>query len=78
MQLKLPVQGVVDRAAIIDIYQIPNPVTDAADEEPKGLPFGNLPNDPAWFPDSVNPRVAVCQILSGYAAVRCFRGGAYF
>jgi hypothetical protein len=37
-----------------------------------------LPGDPAWFPESVNPRVAVCQILSGYAAAQCLRGPGYF
>ena len=76
MPLKLPVQGMVDRAATLDIYLIPNPVTDP--DEPKGLPFGALPGDPAWFPESVNPRVAVCHVLSGYAAARCLRGRGYF
>lgn len=76
MQLKLPVQGVVDRAATLDIYLVPNPVTDT--DEPKGLPFGTLPGDPARFPGSIDPRVAVCQILSGYAAARCLRGRGYF
>lgn len=76
MELKLPVQGVVDRAAVLDIYLIPNPVSDP--EEPKGLPLGALPGDPAWFPESVNPRVAVCKILPGYAAGRCLRARGYF
>ena len=76
MPLKLPVQAVVDRAATLDIYLIPNPVTDP--DELKGLPFGTLPGDPAWFPESVNPRVAVCHVLSGYAAARCLRGRGYF
>jgi hypothetical protein len=76
MQLKLPVQGVVDRAAILDIYQIPNPVTDP--DTPQGLQFGTLPNDPDWFSERVNPRVAVCQILSSYAAARCLHGRGYF
>lgn len=76
MQLKLPVQSVVDRAATLDIYLIANPVTDH--DEPRGLPFGPLPGDPGPFVKSVNPRVAVCQILSGYAAARCLRGPGYF
>jgi hypothetical protein len=57
MQLKLPVQGVVDRAAVLDTYLIPNPVHDP--DEPKGLAFGALPGDPVWFPESVNPRVGI-------------------
>lgn len=76
MQLKLPVQGVVDRAATLDIYLIPNPGDDP--DEPKGLPFGTLPGDPGRFPENINPRVAICQILSGYAAARCLRGRGYF
>jgi hypothetical protein len=76
MQLKLPVQGVVDRAATLDIYLVPNSVTDP--DEPKGLPFGTLPGDPAGFSERVNPRVGVCQTLSGYAAARCLRGRGYF
>ena len=76
MQLKLPVQGVVDRAATLDIYLIPNPVTDP--DTPQGLQFGTLPNDPVWFPESVNSRVAVCHILSGHAAARCLHGRGYF
>lgn len=76
MNLKLPVQGVVDRAAVIDIYLIPNPVHDP--DEPQGLIFGTLPGDPAWFPESVNPRVAVCKILSGYAAASCLGARGYF
>ena len=76
MQLKLPVQGVVDRAATLDIYLIPNPGDDP--DEPQGLPLGTLPGDPARFPENINPRVAICQILSGYAAARCLRGRGYF
>lgn len=76
MNLKLPVQGVVDRAAVIDIYLIPNPVHDP--DEPQGLAFGALPGDPVWFPESVNPRVAVCKILSGYAAASCLGARGYF
>jgi hypothetical protein len=76
MKLKLPVQGAVDRAAVLDIYLIPNPVHDS--DEPQGLAFGALPGDPVWFPESVDPRVAVCKILSRYAAVHCFGARGYF
>lgn len=77
MELKLPIQGVVDRGAIIDTYMLPNPVLEPGGS-PKGLPLGALPGDPAWFPAYVNPRLAVCQILSRYAAAPCLRARGYF
>jgi hypothetical protein len=85
MQLKLPVQGVVDRSIPLDIYLVAQPVTDANGNIVEILenPVGGweavaLPGDPVWFSGSVNPRVAVCQILSGPAAARCQRGRGYF
>lgn len=84
MQSKLPIQGAVDRSIALDIYLVSQPVTDDNGniveilEDPVGGPYGPLPGDPPWFPESVNPRMAVCQILSGYAAARCLRGRGYF
>lgn len=80
---RLPVQGVVDRSVPLDIYLVATPVTDDGKtveilEDPVGGPYGALPGDPAWFPESVNPRLAACHILSGYAAARCLRGRGYF
>jgi hypothetical protein len=81
---RLPVQGVVDRSALLDIYLVGTPVIDDDGktveilEDPVGGPYGALPGDPAWFPQSVNPRLAVCHTLSGYAAARCLRGRGYF
>jgi len=86
MPLKLPVQGVVDRLTPLDIYLVAEPVTDKSGRTVLQIiksPVGGaeavaLPGDPAWFPKSVNPRVAVCHILSGYAAAGCLRGRGYF
>ena len=85
MELRLPVQGVVDRSIPLDIFlTAPRLVTDPfggqafLTDPVGGAVAGALPGDPAWFPESVNPRVAVCQILSGYAAAGCLRGRGYF
>jgi hypothetical protein len=84
IQSKMPVQGVVDRRIALDIYLVPLNVTDDNGkilvilENPVGGPYGPLPSDPAWFPESINPRQAACQVLSGYAAARCLRAGGYF
>lgn len=85
MQLKLPVLGVVDRSIPLDIYLVAEPVMNAGGDivqilkDPVGGPEAvALPGDPAWFPESVNPRVAVCHTLSGYAAARCLRSRGYF
>ena len=85
MELVLPVLGVVDRSAPLDIFvTAPKLVTDPfGNQELVSNPVGNIlagtvPGDPAFFPESVNPRVAVCHILSGYAAARCLRGPGYF
>ncbi len=77
---RLPVQGVVDRSVPLDIYLVATPVPGANEtlEDPVGGPYGPLPGDPAWFPESVSPRLAACHILSGYAAARCLRGRGYF
>ena len=84
MQLKLPVLGVVDRSIPLDIYLAAQPVIiNGKTVQILKNPVGGseavaLPGDPAWFPESVNPRVAVCHILSGYAAAPCLRGRGYF
>ena len=81
---RLPVQGVVDRSVFLDIYLVATPVTDANGktvellEDPVGGPYGALPGDPAWFPGSVNPRLAACNTLSACAAAKCLRGRGYF
>jgi hypothetical protein len=83
--LKLPVLGVVDRSIPLDIYLVAEPVMDANGDILQILkdPVGGsaavaLPGDPTWFPGSVNPRVAVCQILSPYSAAACLRSRGYF
>jgi hypothetical protein len=82
--LKLPVQAAVDRSIPLDIYLVAQPVPptgppqEIAKDPVGGAEAVALPGDPAWFPKSVNPQVAVCQILSGYAAAQCRRGRGYF
>jgi len=84
MPLKLPVQSVVDRSIPLDIYLVAQPVTENGrtllilKDPVGGSEAVALPGDPAWFPESVNPRVAVCHILSGYATAQCLRGRGYF
>jgi hypothetical protein len=84
MPLRLPVQATVDRSASLDIYLVATPVTDSSGhvveilENPVGGPYGALPGDPAWFPATMNTRLAVCHVLSGYAAARCRAGRGYF
>lgn len=86
MSLHLPIQGVVDRSELFKyepllLKPVIDPNTNIEIQilatQPDG-PYGTDPNDPAWFSPSVNPRVAVCHILSSYAAARCSRGGGYF
>jgi hypothetical protein len=36
------------------------------------------PYDPPWFRPEVNPRTAVCNLVSSYAAARCFHRRGYF
>ncbi len=80
MQLKLPVQGVVDRSMLLDIYLVATPVIDATGKtveilkNPVGGPYGALPGDPCRFRESVNPHFGVCHVLSGYAVAPCLLG----
>ena len=84
MQLKLPNLGAVARSRSPRLYLIPTEVKDANNKvveillNPAGGAYGPLPSDPPWFPAGVNPRIAVCHILRGHAAVRCTRAGGYF
>jgi len=84
MPLHLPNQGVVDRATVFTY-----PLFIRQDvvfrgtliqilKSQVGGPYGAEPGDPAWFPSRVNPRTAVCQVLSPYAVSQCLRGGGYF
>jgi len=82
--LNLPIQAVVDRAATLGVGTVDQEVRNKDGKLiqilriPVGGPFGADPGDPAWFPPQVNPRTAVCRILSSYAAGRCLRSGGYF
>ena len=88
MPLHLPKQGVVDRRGLLSleptvdrevhvkinnqdtVIQILRGPVDGA--------YGFDPNDPVWFPPQVNPRTAICQMLSPYAASSCLQRGGYF
>ena len=87
MPLHLPIQAVVDRRTPLSL----GPLIDQEVRQPPKTgkviqilrspvdgPYGFDPNEPAWFPPQVNPRTAVCQMLSSYAVSRCLRGGGYF
>lgn len=86
MSLHLPIQGVVDRSE--QFTYPPFLFTDVINKKTNTViqilatrvdgSYGTEAGDPAWFPPSVNPRVAVCHILSSNAAARCSRGGGYF
>ena len=86
MPLHLPIQAVVDRAMPLSIaplidQEVRDPQSKRVIEilrNPVGGPYGSDPGDPVWFPPQVNPRIAVCQVLSSYAVSRCLRGGRYF
>jgi len=88
MSLNLPTQAVVDRTAPLSFATIDKEVRPTRGpragqviqilQDPVDGPFGFHPSDPAWFPPHVNPRIAVCQVLSSYAVSRCLRGGGYF
>jgi hypothetical protein len=84
MPLNLPVQAVVDRSAPLSYTTIDQEVRNKDGvliqivRNPVDGPYGREPSDPGWFPPYVNPRMAVCQILSSYAVSRCLRGGGYF
>jgi hypothetical protein len=85
MQLNLPIQAVVDRSVPLQRFVVDTPVVDpqtgtllAILKNPVGGVHGPDPNDPMGFSSAVNPRLAVCQILSGYAIPRCLLGGGYF
>jgi hypothetical protein len=84
MPLNLPIQTVVDRSVQLSYATVDQEVRNRDGQliqilrNPVDGPFGAEPGDPAWFPRHINPRVAVCQILSSYAAARCLQGRGYF
>jgi hypothetical protein len=84
MPLHLPVQAVVDRSAPLSYATIDQEVRNDKGQliqilrNPVDGPYGREPADPGWYPRHVDPRMAVCQILSSYAVARCLRGGGYF
>ena len=62
MELALPVQAVVDRSIILDVYLVSTLLHDKTTGEPVilrapvGGPFGPLPGDPATFTASARSR----------------------
>lgn len=84
MALKLPNQVSIDRSVPLSSYMLTIVITDNHGDviqklnNPIGGPYGAVPSDPAYFPDGVNTRVAVCQVLTANAAMRCLRFGGNF
>jgi hypothetical protein len=84
MPLKLPSQGAIDRSVPLDSFMLTTVIADPSGNvleklvNPVGGAFGALTGDPAWWPARVDPRTAVCQVLSPYAAVQCWRSRGYF
>jgi hypothetical protein len=78
-----PVQGTVDRRDLLTVFSIDTKVVAngqvlAILRRPAGYPSGPLPGDPSRFAAGIDPRQAVCHVLSPAAAARCLRGGGYF
>lgn len=79
-----PVSALVDRRDIPDVFSIDTRVVSKKGQllailrREFGYPAGRLPGDPGRFPSTVDPRLAVCHVLSPVAASRCLRGGGYF
>lgn len=85
MPLRLPVQATVDRRVPLAVFLVAQNITDAngkviqiLEAQVGGNESGALPGDPAWFPNTANPRAAVCNVLSSRAAARCRGGPGYF
>jgi hypothetical protein len=79
-----PVSAMVDRRDIPDVFSIDTRIVSKEGEllailrREFGYPAGRLPGDPGRFPSTVDPRLAVCHMLSPVAAARCLGGGRYF
>jgi hypothetical protein len=78
-----PVSAMVDRRDILDVFSIDTRVVSNGNllailRREFGYPAGRLPGDPGRFPSTVDPRLAVCHMLSPAAAARCLAGGRYF
>jgi hypothetical protein len=78
-----PVSAMVDRRDILDVFSIDTRIVRngrllAILRREFGYPAGRLPGDPGRFPSTVDPRLAVCHMLSPAAATRCLAGGRYF
>ena len=84
MALKLPHQGSIDRSIPLSSYMLTVAIADETGKiieklsNPVGGPHGSMPGDPAWFRSNVDPRIAVCQILSARGAMYCMRSRGYF
>ncbi len=84
MALKLPAQGAIDRSIPLNDFLLTTVIADDSGNvleklvNPVGGPYGALTADPAWFPARVDPRTAVCQALSPFAAIQCRRSRGYF
>src|SRR3954447_23636168 len=84
-RLTLPLQSAtVDRSVPTATFSLDVPVRNKAGKvieilrRPLGYPSGPLPADPGYLPGGVDPRTAICHILSRGAAARCSQGRGYF
>jgi len=78
MELKLPVQAVVDRSVLLDVYLLSRTVQGTVVKDPVDGPYGALPGDPVWFSPMVDPRLRACEMFPGYGNGWCLSGGGYF
>lgn len=84
MQVNLPVQAVVDRSVLLDMFMRSVYVRDKDGsviqilKNPVGGPYGMMPGDLGWFSVSIDPRVLGCEMFRGHDAGRCAVRGRYF
>lgn len=78
MELRTPVQAVVDRSAPLGTYRLDvdknGKVVGVGKKFVDGR-FGALPDDPGRFAAMVDPRLRGCEMFTGYG---CLRGKGYF
>lgn len=77
---QLPIQRAVDRRAQFSPTTIDIEIRDGGKiveilRFPVNGRYWSDPNDPAYFPEYVDSRMAICGLLAPFAAARCLAGG---